>query len=175
MIGRRLLLLGAGAPLTGCGFQPIYMKTASGQAGPAQRELAAVFVPVIAERPGQVLRQALQDHLGNDSGTKANYDLQVNWSIAGEGIAVESNSIATRVRFTGNASWSLIARDDKHTKLTTGSARVLDGLNIFDGQYFASDMQTEVVEARMAEVAAQQITTQLAIWFRQRAGKQTAG
>ena len=53
------------------------MPTASGKAGVAQRELAAVYVAIIPERPGQVLRQALQERFGDDSGTPAAYDLAV--------------------------------------------------------------------------------------------------
>ena len=62
-LSRRLL-----PPVAGCGFQPVYMPTASGKAGVAQRELASVYVPIIPERPGQLLRQALQERFGNDSG-----------------------------------------------------------------------------------------------------------
>jgi len=57
---RQVLAMLAGAPLSGCGFQPVYMPTASGKAGVAQRELAAIHVALIPDRPGQVLRQALQ-------------------------------------------------------------------------------------------------------------------
>ncbi len=60
---RRLLVLAAGTSLSGCGFQPVYMPTASGKAGVAQRELAAIQVNLIPDRPGQVLRQALQARL----------------------------------------------------------------------------------------------------------------
>jgi LPS-assembly lipoprotein len=169
---RRSLCLGLAAGLTGCGFQPIYMPTASGKPGVAQRELASVYVPPIPERPGQLLRQALQDRFGNDVGTAAAYDLQVGFSIAGEGIAIETNSVATRIRFTANASWLLFARDAHRTRLASGTARSIDGLNVSDGQYFASDLETEAVEQRMAENIAQQITTQLALWFRRRAAAQ---
>ena len=60
---RRMLALAAAAALSGCGFQPVYMPTASGNAGVAQRELAAIQVALIPDRPGQLLRQALQDRL----------------------------------------------------------------------------------------------------------------
>lgn len=172
--GRRTLLLGATALLSGCGFQPVYMRTASGKAGPGQRELQTVFVRIIPERPGQQLRQALQERFGSDSGLPARYDLAVSFGVAGEGIGILNSSLATRIRFTGNASWSLLAHDDHYTPLTSGSARTIDGINIYDGQYFASDMETEAVYQRMADNIAQQITTQLAIWFRQRAAKEAA-
>jgi LPS-assembly lipoprotein len=171
-IGRRLLCLGSLAALGGCGFQPVYMPTASGKAGVAQRELASVYVPVIPERPGQLLRQALQERFGSDSGVPAMYDLRVSFGIAGEGIGIETNNIATRIRLTGTATYTLLAHDPKRTSLTSGSARAIDGLNIFDSQYFAADLEGEAQQKRIAENLATQIANQLAVWFRQRAAKQ---
>jgi LPS-assembly lipoprotein len=152
-----------------CGFQPIYMPTASGKPGVAQRELAAVFVPVIAERPGQLLRQALQKRFGDDSGAAAAYDLRVSFSVSGEGIAIQQDTIATRVRLVGTANWTLISREPGQGPLASGSARAFDAINIFDEQYFAADLETEAVQGRIAENIAQQITLQLAAWFRKQA------
>jgi len=177
-LGRRPLLVVLTAALTlvlaGCGFQPVYMPTASGKAGVAQRELASIYVDLIPERPGQVLRQELQQRFGDDAGTPSQYDLKVAFSIAGEGIAIETNNLATRIRMTGAASWTLTARDAAHSTLTSGSARALDGLNLLQEQYFAADLETEVVQQRIAQKLAEQIATQLALWFRHRAAQQTA-
>jgi LPS-assembly lipoprotein len=171
-IGRRLVCLGTlSAMLGGCGFQPVYMPTASGKAGVAQRDLATVFVEIIPERPGQLLRQALQERFGDDAGTPPSYSLRVAFGISGEGIAIEANDIATRIRLTGNASWTLVSHDAKRTALTSGSARAIDAVNIFDSQYFASDLETEAEQQRIAENIATQIATQLAVWFRQQAAK----
>ncbi|MDR3531928.1 MAG: LPS assembly lipoprotein LptE [Rhodopila sp.] len=172
-VSRRWLCLGSLATLGGCGFQPVYMPTASGKAGVAQRELASVYVGIIPERPGQLLRQALQERFGNDSGTPSAYDLQVSFGIAGEGIAIETSNLATRIRLTGNASWILLAHDPKRTALTTGNARAIDGVNIFDSQYFAADLEVEAEQKRIAENIATQIATQLAVWFREQAAKKT--
>ena len=70
---RRLLALGGAGLLAGCGFQPVYMPTATGKSGPAERDLAAIHVNLIPDRPGQELRQALQARLGSDSGMPARY------------------------------------------------------------------------------------------------------
>jgi LPS-assembly lipoprotein len=170
---RRLCLTTLMAPLAGCGFQPVYMPAASGNAGPAQRNLSSVYVDIIPERPGQLLRQALQDRFGDDSGTPSTYNLHVTFAIAGEGIAIETNGIATRLRLIGSASWTLVGHDEKHTALTTGSAQALDAVNVFDSQYFAADLEVESEQKRIAEQIATQIATQLAVWFRQQAAKQT--
>jgi LPS-assembly lipoprotein len=170
---RQLCLATLIAPLAGCGFQPVYMPTASGKAGVAQRDLSSVFVEIIPERPGQLLRQALQERFGDDTGTLSNYNLHVIFGIAGQGIAIETNSIATRMRLIGSASWTLVGHDVKHTTLTSGSAQALDAVNVFDSQYFAADQEVEAEQKRIAEQIATQIATQLAVWFRQQAAKQT--
>jgi LPS-assembly lipoprotein len=170
-LGRRGLYLALALALSGCGFQPVYMPTATNKPGVAQRDLSAVFVEIIPERPGQLLRQALQERFADDSGTPAAYNLHVVFTISGEGVAIETNSIATRIRLIGNASWTLLDHDAKHTALTSGSARAFDAFNIFDSQYFAADLESEAEQKRLADTIASQITTQLAVWFRQQAAK----
>jgi LPS-assembly lipoprotein len=168
-LGRRQVLA-LGLTLSGCGFQPVYMPTASGNAGVAQRELAAIHVNLIADRPGQELRQALQDRLELSGGdVKKRYDLQVGFYVAGEGIAVQNDNTATRVRLIGTAVWILTAQDSGKTKLSNGFAKAVDAMNILDSQYFALDLENEAVQKRIAETLADQITIQLAAFFRKRA------
>ena len=170
--GRRGLCIGLTLTLAGCGFQPIYMPTASGKPGVAERGLASVSVGIIPDRPGQLLRQALQERFGSDAGTPADYDLTVAYTIGGEGIAIGRTNLATRFRLNGLANWSLLSRDAKRTKLASGTARAMDSVNVFDSQYFAADLEGEAKQKSIAENLANQITTQLAIWFRQQAAKQ---
>jgi LPS-assembly lipoprotein len=164
---RRMLALTAGVTLSGCGFQPVYMPTASGKAGVAQRELAAIQVDIIPDRPGQLLRQALQDRLEmGSSGVARRYELSVAFGISGEGIAIEQNTTVTRLRMIGTATWNLVAQDPGRTRLTSGSAKSVDAINIFDAQYFAADLENETAQRRLAEALADQITLQLATFFR---------
>lgn len=165
-----MLALTAGATLSGCGFQPVYMPTASGRAGAAQRELAAISVDLIPDRPGQLLRQALQDRLEmGSSGVARRYDLSVGFGISGEAIAIQPDSQPTRIREIGSATWTLIAQDPGRTKLTSGYVKAVDGINLFDTQYFAADLENEAVQRRLADALADQITLQLATFFRKRA------
>jgi len=177
MILRRSLLqlggiggaLAAATALAGCGFRPLYARTESGGPGIASRELAAVSVDIIPDRPGQLLRQALQDRFeGDGSGVARRYDLNVDYSIPGEGIAILPDSSVTRVRLIANANWTLRAQDPNQTVLATGRARAMDGVNIIQNQYFAADLETEVAQQRLAQAIADQITLQLASYFRKR-------
>jgi LPS-assembly lipoprotein len=124
-------------------------------------------VDIIPDRPGQLLRQALQDRLEmGSSGVARRYELSVAFGISGEGIAIEQNTTVTRLRMIGTATWNLIAQDPGRTRLTSGSAKSVDAINIFDTQYFAADQENEVVQRRLAEALADQITLQLATFFR---------
>ncbi len=132
--------------------------------------MAAINVGIIPDRPGQLLRQALQERFGSDSGAVASrYNLAVGYSIAGEGIAVFSDTTPTRIRFIAHATWNLTTEPPRSVAVTSGSARTFDAMNLLDQQYFAADMETEVVQRRLAGAVADQIAMQLAIFFRRRA------
>jgi LPS-assembly lipoprotein len=166
---RQLLALVSGATLSGCGFQPVYMPTASGKAGVAQRELAAVHVQLIPDRPGQLLRQALQQRFELATGSSAyRYDLSVAFWITGEGIAILPDTNTTRIRSIGNANWTLMAQKPGQTRLTSGTAKAANAINIFDTQYFALDLENEAITHQIADALADQITLQLAAYFRER-------
>ncbi len=170
MTRRALLsLCVSGLGLTACGFRPVYMPTASGKPGVAQRELAAVEVANIGDRPGQELRLALQERFGSDSGPHHRYILTASYGIAGEAIAVQPDSSAPAVRLVGTANWTLKTRDSEGRPLTSGSARALDQINLFGDQTFYSLLATEATQKRLAEALADQIALQLAVWFNQRA------
>jgi len=146
------------------------MPTASGGAGVAERELAAISVGVIADRPGQLLRQALQSRLERASaGTQRRYDLTVGFEIDGEGIAIRHDNTTTRIRLTGRADWTLRAQDATRAVLTSGSARATDAINLLREQYFAADLGAEAARERIAEQIADQIALQLVAYFHRRA------
>ena len=167
---RGFLTLGSAAVLAGCGFQPVYMPTASGQAGPAQRELGAINVGLMPDRPGMLLRQALQDRFeGTGNVVTRRYDLAVSFWIGGSGLGMQHDNTITRIRLTGRANWTLTAQDLAHTKITSGAAHATDAENNLDTQIFAADLENEVIQKRLAEALADQIALQLAAFFRKRA------
>ncbi len=173
---RALFALGSGAALTACGFHPVYMKTASDRAGPAQRELAAIYVNLLPDRPGMVLRQALQSRLeGAGDDVARRYDLAVNYSVTGVALGVQPDTTVTRLRLIGLAVWTLTDEDPARTRLAGGSARAAGAVNTFDTQIFASDLEVEAVETQLANDLADSITEQLAAFFRKRAAKEATG
>lgn len=170
-IGRRGALLALFAPaLGGCGFHPLYAPVAKDEAGPAATGLAEISVGPIPDRPGQELRQALQERFERNGLAAAHrYDLIVNFSIAGAAIAIQPDSSNAYNRLIGTATYQLVAQDPSRTTLTTGTARSVDGLQVFDQQLFAMQLETEVVQQRIAEAVADQIAQQLAVYFERQA------
>ncbi len=170
VLGRRLALLGAAGGLAGCGFHPLYAPATGGAPGPAAAELAAVYVPVMPERTGQLIRQALQQRFdGTGTGVAKRYQLDVNYNVAGEGVAVQRDNSTTRVRLVGTASWVLLTLSLERKALAQGSARVLDGFNILNQQYFAADLESQAATVRVAQALADQITLKLGVYFQQAA------
>lgn len=154
----------------GCGFRPLYAPTAAGLAGPATAEMAAIYVPVFAERPGQLLRQALQQRFeGSGTGTAKRYELTAYIAINADAIAIQRDSSSSRVRLVGSAPWVLKALSLEHTVLVQGTSRILDGYNIINQQYFAADLESETAIRRVASALADQITLQVGSFFLHRA------
>jgi LPS-assembly lipoprotein len=150
--------------LAGCGFTPLY----GGEAGDsASARLDAVTVQNIPERTGQMLRMSLETHLHADGApTSQIYALNVSYSINTSTIGEQADSSATRNRMTGVANWTLTPIGTPAQPLATGTATAMDAANIIDQQYFALDLETDTVNQHLADQIAEQITIQLAAWFR---------
>ena len=169
-MARRTALLGGGAALAGGGFRPLYAPAASGAPGPAAAEMAAIYVPVFADRPGQLLRQELQQRFeGTGTGTAKRYELVASIAVSAEAIAIQRDSSSSRIRLIGSAPWVLRTLSLDHAVLAQGTSRTLDGYNILNQQFFAADLESEVVIRRVAATLADQISTQVGAFFLRRA------
>ena len=175
---RRLLHLavaGAGPiGLAGCGFHPLYMASAGRTDSRVARELAAIHVTTLGERINQLLKLALEEHFerfGIDAPKR--YELVAPMGLSAEGVAIDPTSNITRIRYLASTTWTLGLKDKAHTTVTTGNARVLDGVNIIGSQFFASDEETDVVYRQFATTLADQVVLQIAGYFDQQAAAKT--
>ncbi len=165
---RRALLVGGAASLAGCGFRPLYGPVSKGAA--VQPEMAAIFVAVMPERQGQLLRQALQRRFeGADSGVAKRYEVTGGLSITAEGLGIQQDTSSTRVRYNATSGWTLRTLGLQPVDLTKGNARATDGINVNNQQYFAADLEQAAAFKRLAETVADQITLDIAAFFRKRA------
>lgn len=173
---RRRAALGGLLLLGGCGFRPLYMPEGGGRGSLAGDGLAAIYVPVYVNREGQLMRQALQRRFdGSGAGIAKQYDILAQPVIASEGIGILRDNSTTRFRMNGSVTWYLRKLDVAHTLLATGAARIVDGVNVNNQQYFALDLEMEAANKRVIEALADQVTQQLAIFLRKRAQDGSAG
>ena len=169
-LGPSLALLAA-LLLAGCGFHPLYDTDgarAQSQGGTVSAHLDGIYVELIPNRAGQLLRQALQTRLDSDDGDRKAYSLSVSYFIAEEPISVLNTNSNTRTRAVGRGTWSLTAIASPGAPLASGTVRVLDGFNTLDEQVFFSVLENEAVQRRLADNIADQITQRLATYFRRR-------
>ncbi len=151
--------------LGGCGFRPVYAPANAGSPSAASG-LSSIYVALIPERSGQMMRDALQRRMELGGGGAKLYNLAVSFYVATEGASIErADSIPTRTRAAGIATWSLTTADAEQRTVLTGRSRSLDGNNPLSLQYFYSDLQGEQMQARLVEAVADQITATIATWF----------
>ncbi len=150
--------------LAGCGFEPLYDQDSAAP----DADLGDVYVNNIAAgRPGQQLRQVLQQRLGNPvSGADSRYQLTIGYGENAQGIAIQPDNSSTFTRVIGTASWTLSTVGLTPRVLATGNARTVDGFDQIDQQYFQATISNETLETRLTANLADEISLQLASWFR---------
>lgn len=170
-LGASALGLGLAGGVAGCDPHPLYAPNAFGNA-PAgaesvQAQLRTIAVPLLSDREGQLLRQALQSRLyAGEMPSVTRYALSVSLAINQIGLGIQQDSTITYVRFIATAPWSLTSQDDpNHKVLMSHVAQATDSLNAFDNQPFGQELETSVVDKRLADAIADQITTRLAHYF----------
>jgi LPS-assembly lipoprotein len=167
---RNLLLSGfLLLPLCGCGFTPLYGGQDDGTSVASQ--LDTVQVANIPERPGQMLRLALETQLhAAGAPTTELYNLSVSYSLGGAFVGEQEDTSYTRERFTGIAHWTLTPIGTPSKPLAFGAASTEDAANVIDQQYFALTLENDTVNQQVANILAAQITTQVAAYFKTHSG-----
>ncbi|GAN68639.1 lipoprotein [Acetobacter orleanensis] len=160
-----VLLLGAPLALSGCGFQPLYGERED--APQINAELKRVYVANIPERMGQQVRLALQQNMAGDGPEDPDgYKLVVQPSIGWESLDIHSDNTSGRVRMNAHAHWTLFSVEQYPKLLAQGDASALDGYTATYEQYFAQTLNGETTTGRVAKTLADQVTQQVATWFR---------
>jgi LPS-assembly lipoprotein len=148
-------VLGAGLPLTACGFEPVYKQgsLAAGLQG-------QIVVSVLEGRNGFELRERLEERLGFAQ-SDAKYSLKFTLSIKSEDLTVSSDAEITRFNLEGVSAFSVTDR-------TTGAIVFRDSVRSFTAYSATSETYpTRVAEQdaniRLAQSLAELITTRLSI------------
>ena len=157
----RLIVLAAClAMLSACGLQPMY---AGGGSGTVATSLRSIQVQTIPGKGGWLVRNALINKLGGDSGNGATYRLDVELDDNLTGYGIRGDRAITRERRTLRVRFRLI-------ELATGTV-VLDatvgsdaGIDVVSSQYATIAAEQTALE-RLSEVVSDQIVSRLALYI----------
>ena len=148
--------------LSGCGFQPLYGDRPGGSGVAA--DIATIRVAPIADRTGQILRNALIDRL-NPSGEPADplYSLEVRLAVAKQELGIRKDETATRTSMRFRSTFRL--RDSASGAFVFSSrAAAITSYNIVDSEY-ATIASERAARRRGLILVADSIATRLAAYF----------
>jgi LPS-assembly lipoprotein len=155
---RRAAALLIFAALGGCALQPVYH---GGVRGTAATTLSRISVAPIPDRAGFLLRNALQDRLGNPGGS-APFRLEVELDDEIEGFGIRGDDSITRERRTLRARYRLVAADGSRTYLDA-TARSDAGIDVVRSSDLAVVAAENTALERLATELAAQIVAKVAL------------
>jgi len=158
-VTRALILAALGLLVAGCGLQPLY---SGGSAGTVAATMRAVAVAPIDGQSGWLVRNKLQERLGNGSGEAARYRLEVELDDNITSFGIRGDRAATRERRTLRARYRLVevANGTVVLDATAGSDV---GIDVVSSEYATVAAEQSALE-RLAEVLADQIAARLGLF-----------
>ena len=145
--------------LSACGLRPLY---SNGEGGHVAQALRTVDVAPIDGKAGWLMRNALNDRLGHDTGTSARYRLEVELDDSISGFGVRRDDAITRERRTLRARYRLVdaAKGTVLLDATTGSDA---GIDVVSSEYATVAAESTALE-RLSQIIADQIVARVALF-----------
>jgi LPS-assembly lipoprotein len=157
---RRLLLaLPIALLLSGCGLRPLY---SGGGSGPVAQSLQSIEVAPIGGRAGWLVRTALEDRLGDNTGGAPRYRLEVELDDQIIGFGVRADDAETRERRTLRARYRLVEAG-RGTVVLDATAGSDAGIDVVSSDYATVAAEQTALE-RLSREVADQIVTRLALF-----------
>jgi LPS-assembly lipoprotein len=164
---RRIFFGVAAATLSGCGFEPLYGRF--GDRSIAD-DLATIKVQLIANRSGQILRNHLLDALTPlGEPPQPAYTMRVELiEPLPQDLGITRNEAVVRYSYSSVARFRLIDSAGKEVLLSDASG--LSSYEVTNSEFATVSGQANARD-RVLEEIANEIKSQLAVWFRSRRGR----
>jgi LPS-assembly lipoprotein len=162
----RFLIIPALALLTaGCGLQPLY---GGGASGTVASTLRSVQVAPIEGQSGWLVRNKLQERLGDGGGDPVRFRLEVELDDDITSFGIRGDRAATRERRTLRARYRLV-EIERGTVVLDATAGSDAGIDVVSSEYATIAAEQTALE-RLAEVVADQIAARLGLFAARTAG-----
>ncbi len=156
---KRAALLALMLLLSACGLRPLY---SNGGGGHVAQALRTVDVAPIDGKAGWLMRNALNDRLGRDRATPAQYRLEVELDDSISGFGVRRDDAITRERRTLRARYRLVDAA-KGTVLLDSTAGSDAGIDVVSSEYATVAAEDTALE-RLSQIIADQIVARVALY-----------
>jgi LPS-assembly lipoprotein len=165
-----IVVVGLISTLAACGFQPLYGSRGSSGTD-AVSHLAAIKIGPIADRSGQLLRNALQDKLApRGRAAKAVYGLDISLQEGRSDLVILQDATSTVAKLRIGAKYVLtdIASGRPLTRGTSESTTIF---NIVESEFANLNAHSDA-RARAAIQISDDIRVRLGLFFRRHAASQ---
>ena len=155
--------------LAACGFRPLYVGQSTQDSISGKQltqEMASIFIDIIPDRTGQILRQTLANRLTPHGETKdPRYRLSVRLSeavLSQQG--VRQDNLATRYVMTFTAYYTLYTYPENHQILSDSTI----GRSSYDVQLspYATDVAEQTAKERIMKIIGDDIALRLAAFLK---------
>jgi len=158
-VTRALIIAALGLLVAGCGLQPLY---GGGSSGTVAATMRSVAVAPIDGQSGWLVRNKLQERLGNGSGEAARYRLEVELDDNITSFGIRGDRAATRERRTLRARYRLVETANGSVVLDATAGSDV-GIDVVSSEYATVAAEQSALE-RLADVLADQITARLGLF-----------
>jgi LPS-assembly lipoprotein len=153
-----LLLAVCAAALSGCGFRPLYAEAT----GSGAQTLASIEIGLIADRPGQKLRNMLLERLTpTGQPRQPAYILDVRLTEAKQELAIRKDETATRANLTVTAQFVLRALREPQLGTYAGVANSTNSYNVLRSEFATLSAENDARD-RALRVLAEEIRIRIA-------------
>ena len=161
MTGRRTLLLASFGLLAGCGLRPMLQPSPDAE---VREQLAAITIPRLGGRLGQIVRNALIEELNPTAlDVPRRYALEVRLNRRANALGIQLDNTITRYNLTLTARFQLVDPDARAI-LYSSTVRRVASYNVRRAPY--STLVAEIdAERRAAQEIGTDIRTLLAVHF----------
>lgn len=146
--------------VAGCGFRPLYgMRSVDPH---VQAEMAGIYIQPLADRDGQLVRNALLERLNpHGEPQQARYRLDVKVDVSEAQVALQKDETATRDQINYGVTFTLY---EGSVGLTTGNFNRNFSFDYLNQQY-SNVVARSDVQRRAAEEIAIEIRNRMATYF----------
>jgi LPS-assembly lipoprotein len=156
--------LSLGLTLAACGFQPLYKAEGGAKQAASVQRMAAIDIPPIGNRSGQILRNELRDQLlPRGRVARPLYRLDVSLTETQADVGILRDATATFSRYTADVNWVLTDLETD-APILRGNNRRITSFPIAASEFSSLEAEKDARDRALAQLAGD-VRLRLVLFF----------